>query len=220
MYLLKPSTERLRKRTNGAFKRMCIRLYQSILRCLLKNYRHYAISDTISLDGGRIKIIHEFRDLKFENELVRNGIDVHPHLLSREMSFAHSKGNCTGCFKYFKWKDLKSIYIDDKELFIKHDDSLSINGNVTGKIKSSSSEDIIIRSITELKTVKKRTAGSDYTKKIEIEFVPQNKRPNNVFFRGDWIHEREKPQNKTEVLSQSEVEQRIAKRGFEIDATF
>lgn len=85
MYLLKPSTERLRKRTNGAFKRMCIRLYQSILRCLLKNYRHYAISDTISLDGGRIKIIHEFRDLKFENELVRNGIDVHPHLLSREM---------------------------------------------------------------------------------------------------------------------------------------
>lgn len=220
MYLLKPSNEWLRKKSNGTFRRMRVRLYQSILRCLLKSYRHYAISDTISIDGGRIKIIHEFRDLEFENELVRNGIDVRPYLLSCEMSFSNSKGSPSGCFKYFKWKDLKSIYVDDKELFIKHDDSLSINGNVTGKIKTSSSEDIIIRSIIELKAYKKEPQTQTIHEKMEIESVSKNKRSNNGLFRGERIREREKSLNSTEVLSQSEKEQRIAKRGFEIDTTF
>ncbi len=213
----------MKNKSNGTLRRMCIRLYQSILKWLLKSYRHYAISDTISLDGGRIKIIHEFRDLEFENELVRNGIDVRPHLLSCEMCFAHSKGNRTGCFKYFKWKDLKSIYIDDKELFIKHDYSLSINGNVTGKIKSSSSEDIIIRSITELKTIKKDQQAQATQEKKESESVPQNKtnkRPNNGLFRGERIQKRERPQNSTGVRTPPEEEQRITKRGFEIDTTF
>ena len=134
------------------------------------------------------------------------------HLTSNELT--------DSIFKYFKWKDLKSIYVDDKELFIKHDDSLSINGNVTGKIKTSSSEDIIIRSIIELKAYKKEPQTQTIHEKMEIESVSKNKRSNNGLFRGERIREREKSLNSTEVLSQSEKEQRIAKRGFEIDTTF
>lgn len=222
MYILKPSNEWLRENANGTFRRTIIGLYQSILRCLLKSYRHYAISDTISLDCDRIKIIHEFRDLEFENELARNNIDVHPHKLSIDMPVSISKGKRKCCFKYFKWKNLKSIYIDNKELFIKHDDSLSINGNVLARIKSSSSEDIIIQSVIELNTIQKEQQFQIVDKHREIEHLYKNvktKQPKNNLFRGDSVKNSD-IQNNGEYLSKFEEKQIITKRGFEIDSTF
>lgn len=224
VHLLKPSNEWLKGETNGTFIRMYIRLYQSILKWLLKSYRHYAISDTVLIDSGRIKVVHEFLDPEFENELRRNNIDVRQHMIVREMPFSSLKSKHDYCFKYFKWKDCKSIYIDDKELFIKHDDFLSINGNVAANVQSSSIEDIIVSSIIKLQRIKKEPQNQTLQESIEVKSVPQNKRnkcPNHSLFRGERIHERKKPQNATEVLSRPEdEEQRITKRGFEIDTTF
>lgn len=223
MYLLKPSNERLRKKTNGTFRKMCIRLYQSILKWLLKSYRHYAISDTISIDSGRIKIVHEFLDPEFENELRRNNIDVRQHMIVREMPFTSLKSKYDYSFKYFKWEDCKSIYIDDKGLFIKHDDYFSINGNVSANIRSSSAEDIIVRSIVKLQRIKKEPRNQTLQESIGVESVPQNKTNkhlNNGLLGGERIRERETYENSTDVLSQPEEEQRITKRGFEIDTTF
>ncbi len=223
MYFLRPSDERLRKKTNGTLIRMCIRLYQSILKWLLKSYRHYAISDTISIDSGRIKIVHEFLDPEFENELRRNNIDVRQHMIVREMPFTSLKSKHDYCFKYFKWEDCKSIYIEDNGLFIKHDDYLSVNGNVLANIQSSSTEDIIVRSIVKLQRIKKEPRNQTLQESIEVKSAPRNKtnkRPNNGLFRGERIREIEKPQNGTEASSKPEEEQRITKRGFEIDTTF
>lgn len=222
MYLLKPSNELLRKRSNGTFIKMCIRLYQSILKWLLKHYRYYAISDTIYIDNGRIKIMYACRDLAFENELKRNGIDISPQMLSREGDVITIKKGRGGCFNYFKWKNITSVYIDDKEFFIKHDKQLSISGNVPADIKSSSPEDIIIRNIIKLHTIQNdrvsqpiqgNTANGPQTQK------QKNTQTHNDLFIRDRVRYQQH-QNNSDNDSNLEAEQRITKRGFEIDTTF
>lgn len=221
MHLLKPSNERLMVGPNGTFRRMCIRLYQSILRCLLKSYRQYAISDMITIDGGRIKIVHELRDLEFENELARNNIDVRPHMLYNDIPVAISKGRFRFCFKYFKWKDQKSIYFGENELFIKHDDSLLINGNVINNILCSSAKDIIVRSIIELQTIMKEQHPHIIHEEVESLIKNKNAKAfKNGLFVGERVRGREQLQNIADALSQPEEEQRIIKHGFEIDTTF
>ncbi len=220
MYLLRPSNERLRLRSNGAFRRMCIGLYQSLLRYLLKSYRHYAVFDSILIGAENIKVVHEFRDLEFEKELERNNIDVHSHLLLHDGAFVISKGRRSSFFRYFKWKNVKSVYVGGKELIIEHDDSLSVKGNILGKVKSSSSEDVLIRSIIELKAINKQQIQ---TKRENLENVVKEtkaKQPSNGLFKRERIHRREKFQNSDDSLLQSVEGQQIAKRGFEIDTTF
>lgn len=218
MYMLKPSNERLRTNAGGTVRRVCTRLYQSILKCLLKSYKYYAISDTISIDCGKIKIVHEFRDLEFEAELLRNNIDVHAHVVSRDLPVSISKGRHGFCFKYFKWKELKSIYIGDKELFIKHGHSLSIDGNVSAGGKSSIVEDMIIRSIIELGTIPKEQQPQTACENMEIDTLRKHKNPRppkNGLFKGEDVRGRG-GQESTPL----DNEPRIAKRGFEIDTTF
>lgn len=222
MYILRPSDERLRKKTNGTLIKMCIRLYQSILKWLLKSYRHYAISDVISIDCEKIKITHEFRDLEFEKELLRNNIDTQCHILYRDMPVLIPKGRHGFCFNYFKWKDLKSIYIDDEEMFIKHDEDLSINGNVSANIKSSTAEDMIIRIVIGVET-KKGMQLQDASGREVMESLHKNRKaklsPKNGLFKEERALKRG-IQNDADDLSDSEGESRIAKRGFEIDTTF
>lgn len=76
MRFLKPSNEQLRNKANGVFCQMQIRLYQSLLKWLLKSYTCYAISDTILIDNGKIRIEHNSRDVNFEEELRQNWIDA------------------------------------------------------------------------------------------------------------------------------------------------
>lgn len=218
MHLLKPSDEQLKKKSNGTFIRMCIQLYQSILKYLLKSYKHYAILDIISIDSERIKIVHEFRDLFFEHELMRNGINIRPHLLSKDGDVAIYKGRSGFWFKYFKWKDLKSIYIDNNELFIKHDNSLSINSNATINVKSSSEKDIIFRSIIELKTIHPKQSFQMTNNNIKIEPLNKGKEHKEIFKREGT--RKIATQNNTDDLSYIDRKQSITKRGFEIDTTF
>ncbi len=120
MYILKPSNERLRKKANGGLNRVLVTLYQFLLRWLMRCYKHYAIADTISIDNGRIKIIHEQRDSEFENELARNKIDIRPHFLTHEVPLNVNKGKYSYLLKYFHFKGITSVYVEHKELFVKH----------------------------------------------------------------------------------------------------
>ena len=123
--IIKSSNEQLRSKSNGKFTRLKIWLYQWLLRRLLKTYLHYAISDTVIINNGDIKIVHEFRDLGFESELVRNRIDFKSEMISHAIPVSMRKNKATRNFSYFNFKNLLSIYVDGKELFIKHDEEFS-----------------------------------------------------------------------------------------------
>ena len=79
--ILKPSNEQLRGETTGKIK-----MYHFLLRQLLKTYLHYAMSDIITIDNGNVKIVHEFRDLEFEDELIRNKIKFKSDLLDKPLA--------------------------------------------------------------------------------------------------------------------------------------
>lgn len=145
--LIKPTNEQLRSKTNGKLARLKIWLYQLLLRRLLKTYLHYAISDSIVINNGDIKIVHEFRDLGFENELIRNKIGFKPEMISHSIPILMRKGKASHYFSYFNFKDLLSVYVDGKELFIKHDEAFSIDGTIDGKLKCSSRDCMFSQSV-------------------------------------------------------------------------
>ena len=148
--IIKPSNEQLRSKTNGKFTRLKIWLYQLLLRRVLKTYLHYAISDSIIINNGDIKIVHEFRDLGFENELIRNKIGFKSEMISHAIPILRRKNQATHNFSFFNFKSLLSIYVDGKELFIKHDEAFSIDGTVLGKIKCSTNDSCISQSIIKI----------------------------------------------------------------------
>ena len=78
MLIIKPSDKILKSRSNGALNTFRIELYDFILKRLLKSYSHYAISDTVLIESKGVKLIHEYRDMEFENELSRNKISFLP----------------------------------------------------------------------------------------------------------------------------------------------
>lgn len=196
MWLLKPSNERVKNLNgNSWLTRFTIRVYRSLLSRLQKSYLYYAISDTVLLDGGRIKIVHEFRDLEFEDELKRNGIDIQPHMLTTALPLYATKSKRSVRFYYFRFKNVLSMYVDDKELFIKHDSDISIDGTVLADVKKSSTSDIICRSMIELKT-------SQWQKSCPSSPIDT-----------DMAERRKHNTPKTKPIA-------IEKCGFEIDATF
>lgn len=149
--VVKPTNEQLRKsKDSGWLSQTTLKVYQWFLSILQKTYLHYAISDTVVLENGRIKIIHESRDIEFENELKRNGIDIRLHMLTTSMPFNTYKKRKGLWYKYFEFSDLISIYVDDKELFIKHDASFSISGTMRARLKTSSPSDILYGSVMEV----------------------------------------------------------------------
>lgn len=204
IHIIRPSNEQLRN-TKNWLSRFIIKVYQYLLSLLKKSYLHYAISDTILLDNGNIKIIHEFRDLEFESELKRNGVDIRPLMLSTSIPVNAVKSKRCIWYSYFKFKDLLSIYVNNVELFIKHDSSISINGNMFANIKKSSSSDIICRSTIE-QTVEKKHKHSQLQRgnQFSKDTIPPH---NNI-----------KPQKNSESIDIKPIF--IERHGFDIDTTF
>lgn len=198
MRLIKPTNEQLRNvKGNNRLSRYTLKLYQWLLGRLQKSYLHYAISDTIIQENSRIKIIHEFRDIEFENELKRNGIDIRPHMLATTFPINARKNKRKIWYGYFRFKDLLSIYINDKELFVKHDSSFSTSGTTLATVKKSSSSDIIDRCVIELFSEQEHKQN---TARIESNITQSAKEVS-----------KENPKTKFAV---------IEKQGFEIDTTF
>lgn len=149
--VVKPTDEQLRKSKDRSwFSQTTLNVYQWFLSILQKTYLYYAISDTVVLDNGRIKIIHECRDIEFENELKRNGIDICLHMQTTSMPFNVQKKRKGLWYKYFRFSNLVSVYIDDKKLFIKHDSFFSISGTMRARLKTSSPSDILYGSVMEV----------------------------------------------------------------------
>lgn len=233
LYFIKPSNEQLRNKTNGQFTRLKIWLYQLLLRWLLKTYLHYAISDSIIINNGDIKIVHEFRDLGFENELIRNKIGFKAEMINHSTPILIRKSKAIHNFSFFNFKNLLSIYVDGKELFIKHDETFSIDGTVQGKIKCSTNDSCVSQSIIKILYQKNCLEPlnniPDQRTKLSSDKKPTNQRQRktttspNIFEREREISPITTPKvstdDKTEIIHDIQPKA-IEKKGFDIDTSF
>lgn len=231
--LIKPTNEQLRSKTNGKLARLKIWLYQLLLRRLLKTYLHYAISDSIIINNGDIKIVHEFRDLEFENELIRNKIGFKSEMLSHSIPILIRKSKAIRNFSFFKIKNLLSIYVDGKELFIKHDEAFSIDGTVQGKIKCSTNVSCVSQSIIKILYQKNCLEPLNNTPNQQTKLTSDKKTTNqrqrktatspNIFEREREISPITTPKvsiaDKTEIICDNQPKA-IEKKGFDIDTSF
>lgn len=232
--IIKPSNEQLRSKTNGKFTRFKIWLYQLLLRRLLKTYLHYAISDTIIINNEDIKIVHEFRDLGYENELLRNKIGFKSEMISHSIPILIRKSKVIRSFYFFKFKNLLSIYVDGKELFIKHDEAFSIDGTVQGKIKCSKNDSCFSQSIIKIMHQKNCLEPLNNTFHQQTKLTPNNKPINqrqrttatspNIFERERKISPITTPKkvsiaDKTEIIYDNQPKA-IEKKGFDLDTSF
>lgn len=231
--LIKPSNEQLRNKTNGQFTRLKIWLYQLLLRRLLKSYLHYAISDSIVINNGDIKIVHEFRDLGFESELIRNRIGFKSDMISHSLPIMIRKSKATRNFSFFNFKNLLSIYVDGNELFIKHDETFSIDGTVQGKIKCTTNDSCVSQSIIKILYQKNCLEPLNNTPNQQTKLTPNKKPANqrqrktttllNIFEREKEISPITTPKvstaDKTEIIHDIQPKA-IEKKGFDIDTSF
>ena len=231
--IIKPSNEQLRNKTNGQFTRLKIWLYQLLLRRLLKSYLHYAISDSIVINNGDIKIVHEFRDLGFESELIRNRIGFKSDMISHSLPIMIRKSKAIRNFSFFNFKNLLSIYVDGKELFIKHDETFSIDGTVQGKIKCSTNDSCVSQSIIKIlyqkNCLEPLNNTPDQRTKLTSDKKPTNQRQRktttspNIFEREREISPITTPKvstaDKTEIIHDIQPKA-IEKKGFDIDTSF
>lgn len=233
LYLIKPSNEQLRNNTNGQFTQLKIWLYQLLLRRLLKSYLHYAISDSIVINNEDIKIVHEFRDLGFESELIRNRIGFKSDMISHSLPIMIRKSKAIHNFSFFNFKNLLSIYVDGNELFIKHDETFSIDGTVQGKIKCTTNDSCVSQSIIKIlyqkNCLEPLNNTPDQRTKLTSDKKPANQRQRktatspNIFDREREISPITTPKvltaDKTEIIHDIQPKA-IEKRGFDIDTSF
>lgn len=135
LYILKPTNEQLKVKLPNGFLSFKIAAYRFFLRRLLKTYLHYAQSDTVVVDKGRVKVVHQYRDEAFESELRRNKIDFELKMSAWSLPLSVRKSDGKWCLGFFKFKDRLSVYVDGKELHIRHDDCFSIDGTTPVKVK-------------------------------------------------------------------------------------
>lgn len=230
--LVKPSNEQLRCKKVGMLLGLKIWSYQLLLRRLLKTYLHYAISDTIIIDNGTIKIVHELRDLEFESELVRNKINFKADVISRSIPLSTQKGKSTCNFHFFKFKSKLSLYVGGKELFIKHDDTCLIDGTLTGKIKCTSKNSYIFQSIIEILCTQNSIDQSDNTERhkqsANNDSDSGQRRRKKTSSQNVFGREKEISSITTQKESRAGIKESIydnqpnviEKKGFDIDASF
>lgn len=230
--LIKPSNEQLRNKATGRFTRQKIWLYQLFLRRLCKTYLHYAISDTIIMDNGKIKIVHEYRDLEFESELTRNRIEFKTDVVDHSIPLSVKKNRVTGYFSFFKFKDLLSLYVDGNELFVKHDEAYSIDGTVRGKIRCASKNNCLTQSVIDILSSCDRNDSSSHISKDQrtanlwndSNLRQRKKTPHQNIFKKEKelasvITPNKFKSGHTELIYDNKPKP-IEKRGFDIDTSF
>lgn len=236
--ILKPTNEQLKSKSGGSATKLKIQFYQSILKRLLKTYTRYTISDSINLNKKNIRIVHEYRDLAFESELVRNKIDFKPNFSNYMIPTERTKSKKVRPFYYFNFKDVLSVYVDGKELFIKHDDVHTIDSTIECKIKLATNDNAISQSVIEVITTnifndeKKSSINEQQTQKptpvlkeTGHDCKPKQtvqKTPKNIFGRDKDVILNPAPiSNVNKIKTEDNPKNRtIEKKGFEIDTTF
>ncbi len=214
--ILKPSNDLLKKRKKHRFARIQIWLYKCVLKQLSKTYAYYAISDQIII-SRHISVIHEYRDLEFEEELRRNKIDITPKLrLTIDRQFLNKK--CAQRpFYLFKFKDVLIINTNERKIEINRSQESLIDSSEKLKVKTSSDGDIIKRSIIEVVgEIDKTNRQINRVETSKSSTTTKNmfgNAPTDSVFHEDEIDSMHMDDKEKEVLL-------IDKKGFQIDTSF
>lgn len=127
-----------------------IALYLWVLRRGLKAYRRYAIYDEISLDEGRVRIIHEYRDHAFEKEL--KTAKVISQLSFKTSSFPFKTPASMRGFRHrwFDFTDVLQISVDGRELKVEHGEWYKASSKGKLPVKRTGEHDYIIAALYTL----------------------------------------------------------------------
>lgn len=129
-----------------------VRFYHWLLLRLLSVYKKCAISDTLNL--GETQIIHNVRDYWYEQELMRFHIDTAQHL--ERQSAPYNMKRKSRRSSLFNWSESLLIFHNGKSYNIKRSDLLSIESDLDGQLKVSSTKDFIFRTEFVAKVTKPR----------------------------------------------------------------
>ena len=109
-------------------------LYKAFIERLARSYRHYAVYDTISINGGKVKVVHTLRDLQFESELKRVGVPLTAKMVRTDMPLMVARDGERLFSSFFKFEDTLSLEINGKHFSLERDKDIECNTNMRGTV--------------------------------------------------------------------------------------
>lgn len=181
--IIKPTSDQLRRKNPSTLIRIRIAFYRFLLKCLSKTYSHYAICDTIILSDLNIETVYQYRDVEFEKELIKHNIKALLKPQVETFPFERQRSKRGIGFKYFNFRSTLTFTVDGKELVVKHDNLHTIKGSLKAKVKTTSTDSLLTRSIIELALTKrenhKKTQQNLFIKERSLEWQKTYK-PNEI----------------------------------------
>ena len=120
-------------------------LYKAFIERLARSYRHYAVYDTISINGGKVKVVHTLRDLQFEGELKRVGIPLTAKMVRTEMPLMAARDGSRLFRRFFKFEDTLSLEINGKHFSLERDKGVECATNMRGTVAVADAKAAIAR---------------------------------------------------------------------------
>lgn len=192
-------------------------MYKYVFTQLKKAYSYYAVSDTIFLMNESIRIVHECRDVEFEKELKRIGIDIHTHMQEMQMPVNHIRKKQSLFYKFFKWDNQLTVCYGNKEITICRGNNVSIDGTLNSKVLLSLPTDVICRSNLE---VQSSYATEGIENKYKTTALKRDGGIKSGIFSKEINHSTKSKSNSASYSNREKETRNIAKQGFEIDTTF
>lgn len=215
--IIRPSNKHLLEgNRNGRFMHSYIVMYKYVLTQLKKAYSYYAVSDTVFLKNESIRIVHECRDVGFENELKRIGIDIHTHMQEMQMPVNYIKKR-SRFYNFFKWDNQFIVYYGDKEVAIYRGRNITIDGTLNSKVLLSLPTDVICRCHID---VQSNYAAESLENQYKSTALKRDGGTKSRIFSKEIIHSTKSKSNSVSYNRREKETQKIAKQGFEIDTTF
>ncbi len=120
LYVLRPQESVWRRRKLTGADRLQVSMYRWLLKRGLKAYRNFAVSDVVSCAGGRMKIIHEYRDLEFEGMLRTAKVATPLSYKAALCPFESNVGRGKHGWKWFNFTDTLIVEIDGQKVNVEH----------------------------------------------------------------------------------------------------
>lgn len=180
-------------------------IYKSILKYLLKTYDYYVINDSIVINNGVVKIVNECRDLYFEEELRRNGIEMTTYEQKVCIPIKWHKEGHSFLKSIFRFKNILRVYIDGRELYVRDDGEYTITADINTEIKCLMRDSL----------VKRVDVNSQSKKTISFSKSKSSTKAASIFVRESHVESL----RETNTAFKN-AHQPIRKKGFDIDTTF
>lgn len=141
--VLRPNESIWRRRKLTSGEQLRVSLYRWILMRGKKAYRRLAVSDVISMSGGRVKVVHEYRDLEFERKLKEAKIAVPHSYKAAVYPFESVTRSRQRGWKWFNFTDTLSVEIDGQKVSVEHGELYKVCGSAKATAKRTGPDDVL-----------------------------------------------------------------------------